>query len=33
MMLEDPKINKTETSRNVPILISQDGQEKELKNY
>lgn len=33
MILEDPKTNKTETSGNVSILISQDGQEMELKNY
>ena len=32
MMLDDPEINKTETSRDVSILISQDGQEK-WKNY
>lgn len=33
IMLKDPKINKTETSKNGPILISQDEQEKELENY
>lgn len=33
MMLEDTKINKTVTSRNVSVLISQDGQEIQLKNY
>lgn len=32
MVLDDPEINKTETSRDVSILISQDGQEK-WKNY